>query len=139
MATMKLAHLTAALASALALAPSRDVGAQPPIAVLRSAADNQPIPYGTVVVGNDTPGRFADAIGRFMLVPGSHRIRASNIGFWPLDTIVTAGGTSPIALRLQPMVVAARRDRSDLDRCTPMASRDAAPRPELVLLRENVD
>lgn len=69
--------------------------------VVVSAADGQPIPYSTVIVGDEGPGRFASAAGQFTLgAAGKYRVRARQIGFVPLDTTV---GEGQVVLRLQPI------------------------------------
>src|SRR5579862_2371155 len=90
-----------ALATILVVSAPLDVGAQASGVVL-SAADGQPIPYATIIVGDDGTGRFASAGGQFTLgAAGKYRVRARQIGFVPLDTTVTASST--LALRLQPI------------------------------------
>jgi hypothetical protein len=83
--------------------------------VVLSEADGQPIPYSTIIVGDDAPGRFASAAGQFTLgAAGKYRVRARQIGFVPLDTTVSESGT--LVLRLQPIAAgiaatAAQRQR----------------------------
>ena len=74
-----------------------------------SAADGQPVPYGTISVGDTAEGRFADAAGRFALggpPTGTYHLRAQQVGFLPLDTTLSAGdGSQHLVLRLQPLPV----------------------------------
>jgi hypothetical protein len=136
---MRLAHLTAAIAAVAGLASSQPVAAQAPTAVLLSTGTNQPVAYGTVLVDAAPQGRFTDAAGRFVVATGAHRVRASNIGFWPVDTTVTVnGGSAPVAVLLRPIVVD-QSATSKLGRCTTMGLSAAVEDPVLVLLRENVD
>jgi hypothetical protein len=137
---MKMAYVKAALATIVGVVSPTCLAAQTPTGVLVSAANNQPVPYGTIIVGAGLPGRFTDATGQFVIGPGSHRVRASTIGFWPLDTTVTASGVaSPIVLRLRPLVVDPAAPGTTLNRCRATGLGDAMSQPVLALLRENVD
>jgi hypothetical protein len=136
---MKIAHVMAALTSALAFVSPTYLAAQTLTGELVSAENNQPVPYGTIIVGAALPGRFTDAAGRFAIDPGSHRVRASNIGFWPLDTTVAAGGASPLVLRLRPLVVDATAPGATPRQCVATGLSDTTSQPVLALLRENVD
>jgi hypothetical protein len=98
------------LAATLALlAVPFDLGAQVVSGTVLSAADSQPVPYGTITVGDTAEGRFADVAGRFSLgapATGTYRLRAQQVGFLPLDTTLSAGGGSQhLVLRLQPLPV----------------------------------
>lgn len=137
---MRIASVTVALATAVGFVSPTSGAAQTPNGVLVSAANEQPVSYGTIVVDAGLPGKFTDAAGRFVLGPGSHRVRASNIGFWPLDTTVATGGAAaPIELRLHPLVVDARTSGATIDRCVATGLSDTTSQPVLALLRENVD
>jgi hypothetical protein len=95
--------------------------------VLISAADDQPVPYGTILSPDGTD-RFTDARGQFTLGDihdGTYHIRARMLGYSPLDTSVTFGpGRSPlvlhitpVALRLSTVAVNAERERGKLTVC----------------------
>ena len=65
--------------------------------VIQSAADNQPVPYGTVraIAGADTIDRFTNRSGEFTLgdlANGTYRLRARMLGYAPLDTMVDGHG-----------------------------------------------
>lgn len=105
--------------------------------VLVSAADSQPIPYGTIV-GPDGTGRFADATGHFTLGElrdGTYQVRARMIGYSPLDTTIVLGPAraplelriSPSAIRLATVPVTARRNKG----CVAMGIPSAATSPQL--------
>ena len=126
-----------------------DVGAQPVSGVLVSTVDNQPVPYGTIAVGDDASGWFTDSAGRFTLAPadGTYRLRARQIGFAPLDTTVhMAADTTHIVLRLQPLVIhrellagGARTGRSCVGTGIPSATDQPAMAAVFDMLRQNGD
>jgi len=99
----------AAFAATVALvAVPFDLRAQVVSGTVLSAADGQPVPYGTISVGDTMLGRFADAAGRFSLgapASGTYHLRARQIGFLPLDTTLTGPGSQGLVLRLQPLPV----------------------------------
>lgn len=74
-----------------------------------SAADGQPVPYGTVraIAGADTVDRFTNRRGEFALgdLPnGTYRLRARMLGYAPLDTtIIVNAERAPIVLRVRPL------------------------------------
>jgi len=74
-----------------------------------SAADNQPVPYGTVraIAGADTVDRFTNRTGEFALgdlANGTYRLHARMLGYAPLDTTVTVSAArAPIVLRIKPL------------------------------------
>jgi hypothetical protein len=77
--------------------------------VMLSAADSQPVPYGTVraIAGADTVDRFTNRTGEFALgdlANGTVRLRARMLGYAPLDTTVTVSAArAPIVLRIKPL------------------------------------
>lgn len=131
-------------------AASRSSRAQSISGVLVSAADGEPVAYGTVILGDSGRGRFADAAGRFVLAglaSGTYRMRARQIGFSPFDTTIAVGDAPvrvvfrllPLALRLATVPVTARRSR----KCVTTGIPDSAINPQLAnvfsQLRDNVD
>lgn len=98
---MRNGRFSVALATILLVCAPRSVRAQVSGVVL-SAADGRPIPYSTILVGDDAQGRFASGTGQFTLgAAGKYRVRARQIGFVPLDT--TVSGSDKVILRLQPI------------------------------------
>jgi hypothetical protein len=139
----------AACAATLALiAVPFDLGAQAVSGTVLSAADGQPVPYGTISVGDTAEGRFADAAGRFSLgapATGTYRLRAQQVGFLPLDTTLSAGGGSQhLVLRLQPLPVRLANIPAESPQhgCAPqLAGSGASPAVAMILaqVRQNAE
>jgi hypothetical protein len=143
----------AAIGLALALplcAVPHSARAQSISGALVSAADNAPVPFGTVTVGDSGQGRFTDATGQFFLgglARGMYHIRARQIGFSPVDTTVAVADVPVrLVLRLRRLAVAlaavrvtARRS----DKCVATGIPDSAANPQLAgvfsQLTDNVD
>jgi hypothetical protein len=116
--------------------------------VLLSAADSQPIPYGTII-GPDSSGRFANATGQFSLgdvKDGTYHIRARMLGYSPLDTTITFGPTrspllvlrlAPAAIRLSTVPVTAQHDRHGACVVTGIPGRGV--NPQLAAIFEQLD
>ncbi len=125
------------------------VRAQTVNGMLRSAVNDQLMPYGTISVGDDAREWFTDAAGRFVLArtnDETYRLRARQIGFAPLDTTVHVGGDSPqIVIRLRPLVIdlESRRNTTNERSCDAAGIRTSANPSALAsaldLLRENGD
>ncbi len=143
------AHTRIWVVAMVAATVGEGAGAQQTVSgVLLSAADSQPIPFATIVLGDSA--RFANAEGQFSLrAPGTgtYRLQARQIGYSPVDTTITvvAGPNavrlrlSPLALRLATVPVTARRNHGCV--ATGIPDRRASPRLAEVFdqLRENVD
>jgi hypothetical protein len=143
--------LAAALGMVVALSvASRSSQAQSISGVILSAANGEPLAYGTVLLVESGRGRFADAAGEFVLaglVNGTYRVRARQIGYAAVDTTISVGDApvrvvfrlQPIVLQLAtvPIVVGPVRE------CVLTGIPDSALNPQLASvfsqLRDNVD
>ncbi len=114
--------------------------------------DNQPVPYGTVLLVGMGDARFADADGHFRiarLAPGTYQLRARQIGYAPTDTtlLVDPGpAVTTIAIRLARLpsllgLVKVEGHRSP--GCVATGAPDSAVDPALATIlaqvNENVD
>jgi hypothetical protein len=114
-----------------------------------SAADSQPVPYGTISVGDTTQGRFADAAGRFMVgapSTGTLHLRVQQIGFLPLDTTLSArSGSQHLVLRLQPLTARLANIPAEPPRhaCAAPSLAKSGAQPEVAIIvaqmRENAE
>jgi hypothetical protein len=115
--------------------------------VLVSTADNQPIPYGTIV-GPDGSGRFADAAGQFSLgdvKDGTYQVQVRMLGYSPLDTTITFGPTrsrlvlriAPVAIRLSTIPVTQRHNQSGA--CVATGIPGAGINPQIAAIFQQLD
>jgi hypothetical protein len=117
---------------------------------LVSATNGEPLAYGTVVVGDSGREWFTDPSGQFVLThlpSGTYRMRARQIGFAPIDTMITVGDApvhivlqlQPVALKLAVVRITAKAARE----CVTTGIPDSAISPQLASvfgqLRDNVD